>query len=275
MDAGGWSADTLAEDLDLSYRAQLRGWKFLFLADVVVPAELPVEMNAFKTQQHRWAKGSIQACKKLLPAVWRSPVSWKVKFEATAHLTSNFGYLMLLVLCLFCRAPAAATTAQLTGNVPWAKMMLVDLPLFCAATVSVIAFYICAQRELHAQWWKRLTYVPLMMAVGVGLSVNNARAVLEAIFNHRSDFVRTPKYGAGQRERGSYRAWRGFVPVVELTLAVYFGHHLGKAIWRDQWSVVPFLAIIAVGFAYVGLLSIAPRRAAKPIPAAPLAPASA
>lgn len=274
-DAGGWSADTLAEDLDLSYRAQLRGWKFLFLSDVVVPAELPVEMNAFKTQQHRWAKGSIQACKKLLPAVWRSPVSWKVKCEATAHLTSNFGYLMLLLLCVFCRAPAAATTAQLTGHLPWAKIMLVDLPLFCAATVSVIAFYICAQRELHAQWWRRLAYVPLMMAIGVGLSVNNARAVLEALFNHRSDFIRTPKYGAAPRDQGSYRTWRGFVPVVELALAVYFSHHLGKAILLDQWSVVPFLAIIAMGFTYVGLLSIAPQRAAKPVAPVPLAPVGA
>ena len=163
---GGWSADTLCEDLDLSYRAQIRGWKFLFLSDVVVPAELPVEMNAFKTQQHRWAKGSIQACKKMLPTVWRSPLSLKVKIEATAHLTSNFGYLMLVVLCLFCRAPAAATTDQVTMGNQWTKMMLVDLPLFLAATVSVIAFYICAQRELHDKWWKRLAYVPLMMAAG-------------------------------------------------------------------------------------------------------------
>ncbi|MCX7915282.1 MAG: glycosyltransferase family 2 protein, partial [Verrucomicrobiae bacterium] len=174
-DAGGWSADTLAEDLDLSYRAQLRGWKFLFLPDVVVPAELPVEMAAFKTQQHRWAKGAIQTCKKLLPSVWRSSLPWKIKLEATIHLTSNFGYVMLVILCLLCRAPAAANALHMAGGHWWMKLLFVDVPLFFAATVSVVAFYILAQRELHVRWWERLAYVPLMMAVGVGLSLNNAR----------------------------------------------------------------------------------------------------
>ena len=273
-DSGGWSHDTLAEDLDLSYRAQIRGWKFLFLSDVVVPAELPVEMNAFKTQQHRWAKGSIQACKKMLPTVWRSPLSLKVKIEATAHLTSNFGYLMLVVLCLFCRAPAAATTDQVTMGNQWTKMMLVDLPLFLAATVSVIAFYICAQRELHDKWWKRLAYVPLMMAVGIGLSVNNARAVLEAIFNHKSEFIRTPKYGVATGGRSAYQALRGLIPLIELGMAVYFSFLIGEAISRDEWSVLPFIIVIAGGFSYVGILSLMQGRFTKPAPV-PLAPVEA
>jgi hypothetical protein len=228
-------------------------------------------MNAFKTQQHRWAKGSIQACKKMLPTVWRSPLPLKVKIEATAHLTSNFGYLMLVVLCLFCRAPAAATTDQVTMGNQWTKMMLVDLPLFLAATVSVIAFYICAQRELHDHWWKRLIYVPLMMAVGVGLSVNNARAVLEAVFNHKSDFIRTPKYGIAERGRNTYRNLRGLIPLVEVGLAIYFSFLLGQAIGHDEWSVIPFVLVIAGGFSYVGLLSLTQGRFTKAVPV-PLAP---
>ncbi len=282
-DSGGWHSDTLAEDLDLSYRAQIRGWRFVFLPDVVVPAELPVEMNAFKTQQHRWAKGSIQTCKKMLPVLWRSPLPWKIKLEGTIHLTSNFGYLLVLILCCLFRASASTSTMAATGGNAWTRMMLVDLPLFLAASGSVVAFYICAQKELHAHWWKRLVYVPLMMAVGIGLSVNNARAVIEAVFNHRSEFIRTPKYGvtAAQvrlRSRGAYQALRGLIPYVELGLAGYFSFALADYIAAGMWGALPFALIIQGGFLYVGLMSLGQRawtrvfRSANP---ADLAPAGA
>lgn len=257
--SGGWEHDTLAEDLDLSYRAQIKGWKFLFLPEIVTPAELPVEMNAFKSQQHRWAKGSVQACKKLLPALWRTDLPLKVKIEGTVHLTSNFGHLMLLILCLVFHASASAGTHEATGGNPWTKLLLVDVPLFLAASLSITAFYFCAQKELHAQWWKRILYIPVLMAVGIGLSVNNARAVLEAIFNHKSDFVRTPKFGV--RSRGDswtgskYRALRGLVPYIELTFGVYFTVLLIQAIDQQRWSVLPFILIFSVGFLYVGLMS--------------------
>ncbi|HUJ10561.1 MAG TPA: cellulose synthase family protein [Verrucomicrobiae bacterium] len=258
--SGGWHHDTLAEDLDLSYRAQIKGWQFLFLPDVVTPAELPVEMNAFKSQQHRWAKGSIQTCKKMLPLLWRSKLPLKVKFEGTVHLTSNFGYLMLLVLCVCFHAPAAAGTYQATGGNPWTKLLLVDVPLFMAASVSISAFYFCAQRELHAQWWKRLLYLPVLMAVGVGLCINNARAVLEAIFNHHSEFIRTPKYGVARRREfvahSKYRALRGLIPYIELSFGVYFSYVLVAAIDLKQWSLVPFVLIFQGGFLYVGLMSL-------------------
>ena len=260
-ESGGWEHDTLAEDLDLSYRAQIKGWKFLFLPDIVTPAELPVEMNAFKTQQHRWAKGSIQTCKKMLPVLWRSHLPWKIKFEGTVHLTSNFGHLMLLVLCLLFHSSATTSTDQATGGNPWTKLMLVDVPLFFAASVSISAFYFCAQKELHTQWWKRLLYIPLLMSVGVGLSVNNARAVLEAIFNYRSDFVRTPKYGVFHRGdmglKREYLALRGLVPYVELVFGVYFSYLLFQAVNHNQWSMVPFILVFQVGFLYVGLMSLA------------------
>ena len=156
--SGGWQHDTLAEDLDLSYRAQIKGWQFLFLPEIVTPAELPIEMNAFKSQQHRWAKGSIQTSKKVLPMLWRSKLPFKIKFEGTVHLTSNYGYLLLLVLCLCFHSSAAAGTYQVSGGNPWTKMLLVDVPLFIAGSLSISAFYFCAQRELHTQWWKRLVY---------------------------------------------------------------------------------------------------------------------
>ncbi len=279
-DSGGWEHDTLAEDLDLSYRAQIKGWKFLFMPEIVTPAELPIEMNAFKSQQHRWAKGSVQACKKLLPALWHTDLPMKVKIEGTVHLTSNFGHLMLLVLCLVFHASASAGTQQASGGNPWTKLLLVDVPLFIAASLSISAFYFCAQKELHAQWWKRILYIPVLMAVGIGLSVNNARAVLEAIFNHKSDFIRTPKFGV--RARGDswagnkYRALRGLVPYIELAFGGYFSYLLVQAVDQERWSMLPFVMIFQLGFLYVGLMSVMQNTARIfKRPPATLTPASA
>ena len=256
-DAGGWHADTLAEDLDLSYRAQMRGWRFLFLPEVVVPAELPVEMNAFKTQQHRWAKGSMQTCLKILPAVWRSPVPFKVKFEATIHLTSGLGYIMLLLMCLTFRVTGPTVTPPVAGSEALTKLLLVDLPLFFAASVSVIAFYMCGQVAVYQSGWKRFVYVPLLMGVGVGLSINNARAVIEALCNHKTDFIRTPKYGLHTgRHPARYRALRSLVPLCELAMGLYFVHLLINFIEVERWSVVPFLVVMLGGFFYVGFLSL-------------------
>ena len=188
--SGGWQHDTLTEDLDLSYRAQLAGWKFVFLTDVVTPAELPVDMNGFKSQQHRWTKGSIQTCKKLLPRIWRSGLPLPIKVEATAHLTSNFAYLLLACLCVLLHPSAGGPQSG------WLRLFLFDLPIFLAASVSVAVFYICAQRELHPRtWMKEILLLPALIALGVGLSISNARAVLEAVCNHQSEFKRTPKYG--------------------------------------------------------------------------------
>ncbi len=259
-DAGGWQADTLAEDLDLSYRAQIKGWKFLFLPDVVTPAELPVEMSAFKTQQHRWAKGSAQAMKKMLPKLWRANVPFKVKLEGTIHLTSNLGYLMLFTLCLLFRSSAYAGAHEVTGGNEATKLFLVDIPLFFAATVSVTAFYFCPQIELHAKWWKRLLYMPLMMAIGVGLSINNARAVLEALFNRPSEFIRTPKVGipqAGEPRCGiQYQSLRSIVPYLEIGFGLYFSYFMYEAINQAQWVSAVFVLVSLVGFFYVGILSL-------------------
>src|SRR5882757_4848614 len=139
-ESGGWQHDTLTEDLDLSYRAQLQGWRFIFLADLVTPAELPVDMNGFKSQQHRWTKGSIQTCKKLLPEIWRSELPMPIKLEATGHLVSNFAYLLLACLVVLLHP---STGGPQSG---WVRTLLIDVPIFLTASVSVAVFYICAQR---------------------------------------------------------------------------------------------------------------------------------
>src|SRR5215207_2150804 len=253
--AGGWQHDTLTEDLDLSYRAQLAGWRFIFLPDVVAPAEVPVEMNSFKSQQHRWAKWSIQTCIKLLPRILRSKQPLSVKSEAFFHLSANFNYLLMSLLSVL-MFPAM----YVRYNMGWTEMLLIDIPLFAAATLSVCNFYIVSQRELYPDWRQRLKYLPFLMSIGIGLCVNNTRAVLEAIFGNQSDFARTPKYGI---ERDSdewvgkkYHQSVGVQPIVEVALGLYFTATVFYALVNQIYGTLPFLMLFQVGFLYTGLLSI-------------------
>jgi cellulose synthase/poly-beta-1,6-N-acetylglucosamine synthase-like glycosyltransferase len=254
-DAGGWQHDTLTEDLDLSYRAQLRGWRFVFVPEVVAPAEVPVEMNSFKSQQHRWAKGSIQTCLKLLPQILHSKQPLGVKAEAFFHLSANFNYLLMSVLSIL-MFPAM----WVRYNMGWYEMLLIDVPLFAAATLSVCNFYIVSQRELYTNWRQRLKYLPFLMSIGIGLCVNNTRAVLEAIFGKQSEFARTPKYGI---ERDSdewvgkkYHQSVGVQPIIELGLGLYFTGTVYYALVNQIYGTLPFLMLFQIGFLYTGLLSI-------------------
>jgi cellulose synthase/poly-beta-1,6-N-acetylglucosamine synthase-like glycosyltransferase len=255
-DAGGWQHDTLTEDLDLSYRAQLRGWRFVFLQDLVAPAEVPVEMNAFKSQQHRWAKGSIQTCRKLMPRILHSKLPLAVKAEAFFHLSANFNYLLMCVLSVL-----MAPSMVIRYNMGWYEMLLIDVPLFFAATASVANFYMVCQRELHKDdWTTRLKYLPFLMSIGIGLTVNNTRAVLEALFNKQSEFARTPKY----RIEGSEDEWIGkkyrqnftVQPMIELALGLYFTATVFYALANGIYGTLPFLVLFQIGFLYTGLLSI-------------------
>jgi cellulose synthase/poly-beta-1,6-N-acetylglucosamine synthase-like glycosyltransferase len=254
-EAGGWQHDTLTEDLDLSYRAQLAGWKFIFLPDVVTPAELPVDMNGFKSQQHRWTKGSIQTCKKLLPTIWRSKLPLLIKLEATGHLMSNFAYLLLACLCVLLHPSTGGPTG-------WVRTFLIDIPIFLTASLSVAVFYICAQRELNPRTWMReILLLPCLLALGVGLSLNNARAVLEAMFNHQSDFARTPKYGIERKAQPwrdcKYMPLKSLLPIFELAFAAYFTYFVWFAIAHEQFLSLPFLVMFQGGFLYVSLSSLA------------------
>jgi cellulose synthase/poly-beta-1,6-N-acetylglucosamine synthase-like glycosyltransferase len=254
-DAGGWQHDTLTEDLDLSYRAQLKGWRFVFVSDVTAPAEVPVEMNAFKSQQHRWAKGSIQTCRKLLPQILRADVPLGVKAEAFFHLTANFNYPLMVVLSVL-----MFPSMVIRYNMGWYEMMLIDVPLFFAATFSVCNFYMVCQREIHSDWRTRIKYLPFLMSIGIGLSINNSRAVFEALFNKQSEFARTPKY----RIEGDSDEWVGkkyrqsvaVQPLIELGLGLYFTATVFYALANQIYGTVPFLMLFQIGFLYTGLLSI-------------------
>jgi cellulose synthase/poly-beta-1,6-N-acetylglucosamine synthase-like glycosyltransferase len=253
--SGGWQHDTLTEDLDLSYRAQLRGWRFIFLPEVVSPAEVPVEMNSFKSQQHRWAKGSIQTCVKLMPQILSSNLPAGIKAEAFFHLSANFNYLLMTVLSVL-MFPAM----WVRYSMGWTEMILIDVPLFLAATASVANFYVVSQRELYPDWRQRLKYLPLLMSIGIGLCVNNTRAVLEALFGNQSEFTRTPKYGIERKSDEwvgkKYHQAVGIQSIIELALGLYFTGTVFYALVNQIYATLPFLMLFQIGFLYTGLLSI-------------------
>ncbi len=274
QDAGGWQHDTLTEDLDLSYRAQLKGWQFVFLPDIVSPAEVPVDMNAYKSQQHRWAKGSIQTAKKLLPTILRSSLPFRIKREAFFHLTNNFAYLLIVVLSVMM---PLSMIIRFKHNL-YATILL-DLPIFVSATFSVSFFYVATQREIGAGWWERIKYLPFLMSLGIGMAINQAKAVLEALFDRQSDFARTPKTGSEGRSvlsvKKAYRGKRSWVPFIEIGFGAYFTAAIYYAWDHDIWPSLPYLVLFQVGFLYVGILSLlefrprAPKKTAVTVDAEP------
>jgi cellulose synthase/poly-beta-1,6-N-acetylglucosamine synthase-like glycosyltransferase len=255
-EAGGWEHDTLTEDTDLSYRAQLKGWKFVYLPDVECPAELPVEMTAFKTQQARWAKGLIQVSKKILPRVLASDVPRRVKIEAWYHLTANLSYPLMIVLSVLLLPAMIIRFYQ-----GWFQMLYIDLPLFMASTFSISSFYLVSQKELFPKTWPRvLFFLPFLMALGIGLTITNTRAVLEALIGKQTAFARTPKYRvASKKDRvfaAKYRKRLGWIPWVELLIGTYFALTVYYAIDNDNFFTVPFLLLFVIGYWYTGLMSL-------------------
>lgn len=281
IDAGGWKADTLTEDLDLSYRAQIKNWKFSYVQGVGCPSELPVNMAAFKTQQHRWAKGAIQVMKRLLARVWKSKLPFHTKLEATFHLTGNVSYMLMFIDSLFFLLPAVHIREQAEiGLLAW-----FDIPLFFLATLSHAFFFIFSQKILYKKISNRLQVLPALLAVSIGLGVNNGRAVIEAFAGHVSGFVRTPKTGDVSNK---------LAPTIEPVKKTKIQYSAVSALWADRleiilgtaymiylvwaglngyWIVMPFLALFSLGFFFTGLHSLAERhdfdfnfvgRAAKP-----------
>ncbi len=253
-DAGGWQHDTLTEDLDLSYRAQIAGWRFVFLNDLLAPAEIPVEMNAFKSQQHRWAKGSVQVAIKLLPRLLRSDLPFKVKFEAFVHLTSNFAYIMMVLLSLM-----LPLTLHIRVDHGWAQAVLLDLPVFMGATVSVCAFYVLSQREARQDWRQTLRLLPFVLSLGIGLALNNSKAAIEALIGHQTPFVRTPKLAVEKRGQiippSVYRASKNLLSAFEIGLGLYYSYAIWYCLSNGLYMGVPFLVLFQVGFLYTGLMS--------------------
>ncbi|NIR49371.1 glycosyltransferase [candidate division KSB1 bacterium] len=252
--AGGWQHDTLTEDLDLSYRAQIAGWQFAYLPDVVAPSELPVEMNAYKSQQHRWAKGSIQTAKKLLPKIIKSDLPLKVKWEAVVHLVSNFSYLLMTVPSVL-----IFPVSIILFNIRLHNFIFIYLLLFFSATISIFVFYLVCQREVYSNWRQRLRYIPGIFALAIGLSVNNSKAVLEALINHKTEFKRTPKFkieskGDGWRNK-IYVAEKNFLPFLELILGIYFTFSVYFALKHQVYMSIPFFVLFQFGFLYISIIS--------------------
>ena len=253
--SGGWQHDTLTEDSDLSYRAQLMGWKFIYLLDEAAPAEIPVEINAFKAQQRRWAKGVMQVGIKLFTRIWYAPLPFQTKIEMFLRLTGNISY-PLMILVSFLQFPLLLVRY----NQGFYHLMIFDVPLLFLSTISVYLFYGTVVWYLDERKLPRLLHLPLMMALGIGLSFSNARAVFEAIIGYQTEFVRTPKYNveAGNDEtwkKKKYKRKRGFLPFLELGFALYFLCAILYAARMSMWGTIPFLFIFCFGYGYMGLMS--------------------
>jgi Glycosyltransferase like family 2 len=254
-DAGGWTHDTLTEDLDLSYRAQLRGWKIVYRPEIVCPAELPVLVSGFKSQQRRWAQGSMQTALKLLPAVWRAPLPRWTKYQASVHLTYYLIHpLMLAGVALALPLRALAPTPPAAG---WQELAGL---IFALATLGPGTMLAYGQRALGEPSWRRLLELPTIMVVGVGVALSTSRAVLGAFISGGREFVRTPKFGIAGRS-GTWRDKRylGGEPrggLAELALGAYCAGATWL-MWSDgQYTVAPFLALYTAGFLTVGWLTV-------------------
>ncbi|MCZ6596124.1 MAG: glycosyltransferase [Planctomycetota bacterium] len=245
-DAGGWQHDTLTEDLDLSYRAQLAGWRFVYEPLVLAPAEVPPDIAAFKSQQHRWAKGSVQVGRKLLGRILRAKVPLRVKFEALAHLTGNAGYPLVLALAIL--LPLSISEHARFGG--WGHILFF---LFC--TFSVVLFYETSQRAIGRTGWQRLRDVPAGISLGIGMCVSQTRAVLEGFFRETGAFVRTPKRGDAPAAR-RYTARLKGLPGIEILLALWFAWACWSAVEQGLWGTLPFLLLFFSSFAWVGGLSL-------------------
>ena len=254
--SGGWQHDTLTEDTDLSFRAQLMGWKFVYLLDDDAPAEIPVEINAFKAQQRRWAKGVMQVGIKLYPRIWRSRLPMRVRLEMFFRLTGNISY-PLMIVASFLQFPLLLVRY----NQPFYHLMIVDLPLLFFSSISVFLFYGTAVWYLDEKRAPRLLHLPLVMALGIGLAFSNARAVLEALFGIKSEFVRTPKYRVEKDhdetwKKKKYKRKRGWLPLLELGFSFYFLLAILYAGHFRMWGTIPFLLLFFLGFGYMGVMSI-------------------
>ena len=271
QDAGGWQHDTLTEDLDLSYRAQMKGWQFLYLPQYAAPAELPPEMLAFKQQAHRWTKGSFQTAIKLLPRLLCMKLPWRVKSEGFFHLTNTLVYPLMVLLTLLMYPTFFVFLSPFTAH-SWGQVIF-STSLFILATCSAGAFFVYAQSELFGRraGWRTLLYMPALMALGVGVCINNTKAVLEAIWSairrQPSEFIRTPKYGVVGLV--NTRIWRRdsmwsirklSLPAVEVGFGLYMAWCLYTAVamlWQADDRLagiagIPFLCIFSAGYLYVG-----------------------
>lgn len=253
--SGNWQDDTLTEDLDLSYRAQLNGWRFVFLNDFTSPAELPSEINALKTQQFRWTKGAIETAKKILPLVWKSNEPLRIKLQSTFHLTNNIVFPFILLTAIL-NVPLI-----FIKNSGAHDLYFGVLSLFVLAFISSFLFYLYSQKDIRNDWRKTIVLFPLFMAGSMGFAVNNSRAVFEGLLNRKSEFVRTPKF----KVVSSKDTWTdnkyltkkiGVSVLIELIMAVYCFIGVASSIYFMEIAALPFQLLFFIGFSYVSIMSL-------------------
>lgn len=262
LDAGNWSDDTLTEDLDLSYRAQLRGWEFKFLGDTVCDSELPAEIGALRSQQFRWTKGAIETAKKIMPKLWRANVPLRVKLQGTVHLTNNLVFPFILIVGLL-NLPLIWIKNEGAANHSF---------YFGMSSVFVLAFwgsflmYLQSQKALYSDWRRRILTFPLFMSGSMGLALNNTCAIVQGLFNRRSEFTRTPKYRI-ENSADQYRGKIYFGPnkrrgrllttgIFEMLLAIYSLAGIGLSVYYAELAAIPFQALFCFGYGFIGYLSL-------------------
>jgi cellulose synthase/poly-beta-1,6-N-acetylglucosamine synthase-like glycosyltransferase len=255
IDAGNWEADTLTEDLDLSYRAQMRGWKFKYLVNFTSPAELPAEINSLKTQQFRWTKGAIETAKKIFPKVLKSDMSFKMKFESFIHLCSNIAYPFILLAAIL---NMPILIIKMTGEYDNTYKFM---SVFIFAFLSSFMFYLYSQKDVYPDWQKRVIYFPIFLAGSMGFSVNNTKAVFEGLINKKSEFVRTPKFkivdGQDSWKDKKYLTKKiSFTTYIEAFLSIYCFVGVILAIVYAQIAAIPFQLMFTSGFGLISFLSI-------------------
>ena len=258
-DAGGWEHDTLTEDSDLSYRAQMKGWRFVYVPSIECPSELPTDTYSFQVQQQRWAKGLTQVAKKLLKRILTADLPWRVKLEAIFHLTPNISYPLMLILSAL-MLPAMIVRFYMGV---W-QMVMIDLPLIIASFWSISAFYVVAHTELFPKDWKKaIMFLPVLIAAGVALTLSNAKAVMEALVGYQTAFARTPKYAVQGAQKSAaktaevkYRARSGWLPYAELLVGSYFVYMVIFAIDTFNFFAIPFLLIFVGGYYWAGFTTL-------------------
>jgi cellulose synthase/poly-beta-1,6-N-acetylglucosamine synthase-like glycosyltransferase len=254
-DAGGWHADTLTEDLDLSYRAQLKGWRMKFLPQVVCPAEIPVQLTAARSQQHRWAKGSIQTARKLIPQILRADLPLFTKYQAVFHLTNYLVHPLMLLVAL-----SAPLLLRSESFLTVREHLLAVAAFFSVATFGPSSMYLYAQKHLYPDWTRRLWAFPALLVFGTGIALNNTKAIGEAVFNIRGAFIRTPKFRIENRADTwvgkRYQAPVPWLSILEAFLALYCLYGVSLFLQRGRVLIDPFLVLYCIGFATVASWSI-------------------
>jgi cellulose synthase/poly-beta-1,6-N-acetylglucosamine synthase-like glycosyltransferase len=255
-DAGGWEHETLTEDSDLSYRAQLKGWRFVYVPSLECPSELPIDTYGFQVQQARWAKGLTQVAKKLLPRILRAALPFRVKAEAFLHLTPNISYPLMMAVSML-MLPVMIVRFYMGVF----QMVMLDFPLIVASFWSISAFYLYAQKELYPKtWWKSIAFLPMLMAAGVALTVSNTKGVLEALFGIQTSFARTAKYaistGKVNVRPAAYRRSSGLLPYIELAIGAYFVYMIDFAVETLNFLAIPFLLLFVCGYFWAGFSTL-------------------